>query len=69
MHIIFFLLDLSKPQSIQPGHRSGPQIQMCVDTCALEEDRKKYLVKETDEIAASGKGVVKKGQNHNITCQ
>lgn len=47
---------------------------MCVDTCALEEEEKeKYLAKETDQIAASGgsgeSARKTKKASDNITCQ
>lgn len=45
---------------------------MCVGTCALEEEKEKYLAKETDQIAASGGGgeaaQKTKQANDNITC-
>lgn len=61
------------PNHSQCRVEEWPRIPMCVDTCALEEEKEKYLAKETDQIAASGGGgesarETKKARD-SITCQ
>lgn len=72
VHVILFSY-LVFPNHSQCRIEEWPRLQMCVDTCALEEEKEKYLSKETDQIAASGGGGESarktKKASDTITCQ